>query len=306
MKQIITSTIVFFFIGIAVYGQSPTWSVNENDFEYTMSFVAFLNIDGVTLSSTNDKIAAFVGGECRGVTNLIYVSSKDRYYAYFNVFSNNNGEVLSFKVYDSTNDKVVDIAKSVNFEINALYGDLGQAFSFASPALNNEAELVSFNFKDVTISNRDIQENTMILYVDNGINVSALTSIFELSTGAQLFSEGKKLISDSSILDFTNPVMVEVLSEDESTRKEWQINVSYNAVIGNLTFYKKDAVCYSGGAIKVLSSENGSEVVLLKNQVAQAAQTLSNGEVIFTSLSTGDYTIKVNGFEKQISINLKE
>lgn len=306
MKQIITSTIVFFFIGIAVYGQSPTWSVNENDFEYTMSFVAFLNIDGVTLSSTNDKVAAFVGGECRGVTNLIYVSSKDRYYAYFNVFSNNNGEVLSFKVYDSTNDKVVDIAKSVNFEINALYGDLGQAFSFASPALNNEAELVSFNFKDVTISNRDIQENTMILYVDNGINVSALTSIFELSTGAQLFSEGKKLISDSSILDFTNPVMVEVLSEDESTRKEWQINVSYNAVIGNLTFYKKDAVCYSGGAIKVLSSENGSEVVLLKNQVAQAAQTLSNGEVIFTSLSTGDYTIKVNGFEKQISINLKE
>ena len=112
MKRII-NVIIFFLIGISVYGQVPTWSVNENDFEYTMSFVAFLNIDGVNLTSTNDMVAAFAGTECRGVTNLVYVPSKNRYYAYFNVFSNTNGESLSFKVYDATNDKVVDIAISV-------------------------------------------------------------------------------------------------------------------------------------------------------------------------------------------------
>jgi hypothetical protein len=306
MKRIITSIIVFFFIGITAYGQAPTWSVNENDFEYTMSFVAFLNVDSTKLTSTNDKVAAFVGGECRGVTNLIYVPSKNRYYAYFNVFSNSNGEVLNFKVYDSTNDNVVNIVKTVNFEINGLYGDIGQAFSFANPALNHEAELESFNFKDVTISNRKIDGNAMTLYVDNGINVSALTTIFELSSGAKLFNEGENLTSDSSVLDFTNPVMVKVLSEDESTRVDWEITVSYVAVLGNLAFYKKDAVCYNGGVIKVLFPENGSEVVLFKNQVAQAAQTLSNGEVIFTNLEAGDYVIKLNGFEKQISINLKE
>lgn len=306
MQRTITNIIVFFFIGIAVYGQEPTWSVNENDFEYTMSFVAFLNVDGATLTSTNDKVAAFVGTECRGVTNLIYVSNKDRYYAYFNVFSNTNGEALSFKVYDSTNDKVVDIAKTVNFEINALYGDLAQAFSFASPALNTEAELVSFNFKDVTISNRNVEGNAMMLYVDNGINISALTTVFELSTGAQLFNAGEKLTSDSSVLDFSNPVMVEVLSEDESTKAEWEITVSYNAVIGNLTFYKKDAVCYNGGAIKVLSTENGSEALLFKDQIAQAAQTFNNGEVVFTNLEAGNYVIQVNGFQKEISINLKQ
>tara|TARA_R110002049_G_scaffold307628_1_gene508687 strand:+ start:15578 stop:16498 length:921 start_codon:yes stop_codon:yes gene_type:complete len=306
MKRIITSILVFFLIGISAYGQAPTWSVNENDFEHTMSFVAFLNIEGITLSSPNDIVAAFVNGECRGVANLTYVANRDRYYAYFNVFSNTNGETLSFKVYDSTNDKVVDIAKTVNFEINALYGDVSQAFSFASPALNNEAELIDFSFKDINISNKSVSGNVMTLFVDNGINVSALTVIFELSPGAQLFNADEKLTSDSSVLDFTNSVKVEVVSEDESMRSEWEIKVNYIAVIGNLTFYKKDAVCYSGGAIKVLSTENGSEVVLLKNQVAQAAQTLSNGEVIFTSLSEGNYTIQVNGFEKQISINLKE
>ncbi len=306
MKRITINLIAFFLIGIYGYGQAPTWSVNENDFEYTMSFVAFLNVDGITLTSTNDQVAAFVNDECRGVANLIYIANKDRYYAYFNVFSNTNGETLSFKVYDSTNNRVVDIVKTVNFEINALYGDLSRAFSFASPTLNNDAELVNFNFKDVTITNKGINGNTMTLFVDNGLNVSALTPVFELSIGAKLLYNGAELISNSSVLDFEKPVLVEVLSEDESTRNTWEIIVRYNAVIGNLTFYKKDAVCYSGGAIKVLSTENGSEVVLFKNQVAQAAQTLVNGEVVFNSLQAGDYVVRVNGFEKPISINLKE
>ncbi len=305
MKRAIIN-IIGFFIGLAVYGQEPTWSVNENNFEYTMSFVAFLNVDGVTLASTNDKVAAFVGTECRGVANLIYVSSKDRYYAYFNVFSNANDEVLTFKIYNSTTDAIIDIDKTVNFEINGLYGNLGQAFSFASPALSSEAELLSFDFKDVTITNRSINSDKMTLFVDNGLNVSALVTIFELSTGAQLRYNGAELVSNTSILNFTKPVLIEVLSEDESTRNSWEIIVQYNAVIGNLTFYKKDAICYSGGAIKVLSSENGSEIVLFKDQAIQASQTINNGEVIFNSLQAGDYIVRVNGFEKPISINLKE
>lgn len=306
MKRRIINIIGFFFIGIGVYGQSPIWTVNENDFEHTMSFVAFLNVDGATLTSTNDKVAAFVGGECRGVTNLIYVSSKDRYYAYFNVFANTSGETLTFKVYDSTNDNIVDIAKTINFEINGLHGDLGQAFSFASPALNHEAELISFNFSDATVTNSNTEGNTMTLYVSNGTNISALTPIFELSPGAKLFTAGQIVTSDSNALDFTSPITVDILSEDESTLNTWEISVTFTAVIGNLTFYKRDAVCYNGGAIKVLSTENGSEVVLLKDQIAQAAQTINNGEISFTNLEAGDYTIQINGFEKEIRINLKE
>ena len=306
MKRIITSLVVFFFIGITTYGQSPTWSVNENDFEYTMSFVSFLNVDGATLGSTNDKVAAFVNGECRGVTNLIYVASKDRYYAYFNVFSNNNGETLSFKIYDSTNNKVVEIDKTVSFEINALYGDLSQAFNFASPALNNESELINFNLKDLILINSSIDGNKMTLHVDYGIDLSAIIPIFELSLGAQLFNNGVELNSGSSVLDFTNSVILEILSEDESTQTQWEIIVSYNSAIENLTFYKKDAVCYNGGVIKVLSSQNGLEVILLKEQVTLVSQTINNGEVLFTNLVEGDYVIKINGVEKNISINLKK
>ena len=306
MKKTILSAVIFLFTGIYAFAQVPTWSVNENDFEYNMSFVAFLNIDGVTLSSTNDMIGAFVNDECRGVTNLIYVPAKDRYYAYFNVFSNTNGEAISFKVYDSANDTVVDISKTINFQINALFGDIAQAFSFASPELNSGADLLNFGFKDVTINNRINNGNEITLFIDNSVDISALTPVFELSTGAQLYQNGMPVISDNDVLDFTNTQAFDVISEDESAVNRWQITVKYNASIGDLAFYKKDAVCYNGGAIKVVSSQNGSNVVVLKDQSEFATQQIINGEALFSNLSAGNYLLKINGLEKEIEISLKE
>ena len=306
MKRRTIELVICLLVGMMSYGQVPNWSVNENDFEYTMSFVAFVNIDGNNLSSTNDMVGAFSDGELRGVTNLIYVANKDRYYAYLTIFSNTNAETISFKIYNSAIDKIVDIDKTKNFEISAHYGNLLQAFSFASPALSNEAEIISLEFQDVAISNRTSNAPNMTFYVDNGQNLETLNAVFELSTGAQLFNGGIAVESGSNALDFSSPIKFQVISEDESKLEEWTISVSYNTAIGNLTFYKKNAVCYNGGAIKVLSTESGTVVTLFKDQTAYTSQTFINGEAIFNNLETGNYTVKAYGFEKGIIINLKE
>lgn len=146
----------------------------------------------------------------------------------------------------------------------------------------------------------------MTLYVENGQNISALNAIFELSTGAQLLNGGKAIESGSNALDFSSPITFQLLSQDESKLEEWTITVNYNSSIGNLSTYKKNAVCYKGGVIKVVSSENGSTVTLLKEQTNYATQNIVNGEVIFNNLTTGNYIVKVNGFEKTVIINLKE
>jgi len=86
MKNYILSIIGLFLIGTSIYGQAPNWSVNQNNYQYTMTFVGFLNSDGSRLVSTNDKVAAFVNGECRGIANLIFVTSENQYYAYLTVF----------------------------------------------------------------------------------------------------------------------------------------------------------------------------------------------------------------------------
>ena len=304
-KNIIT-LVLCFFLGIYANAQAPDWSVNENEFEYTMSFVAFLNVDGTNLSSTNDMVGAFVNGVSRGTTNLIYVASKDRYYAYLTIFSNLDGETIEFKVYDASNNQILDIPKTINFEINGHYGNLGQAFSFASPTLNNEAAILNFNFKDIVIQNRTINGYEMTLYVEDGLNVSALNAIFELSDGAKLHMGSTVIESENNVLNFSTPLQFQVLSEDESKLESWTIAVGFNGAVGNVSFYKKDAVCYNGGAIKITSTESGSNVSLLKDQVGYATKTINNGEVTFNDLETGDYLVKVNGIEKQILINLKE
>lgn len=304
-KKIIT-VVLSFVLGIYANAQAPDWSVNENEFEYTMSFVAFLNIDGSNLASTNDMVGAFVDGESRGTTNLIYVASKDRYYAYLTIFSNLDGETIEFKIYDAANNQVIDIPKTINFEINGHYGNLGQAFSFASPTLNNEAEILNFNFKDIVIQNRTINENEMTLYVEDGLNVTALNAIFELSYGAKLLMASVIIESENNSLNFSTPLQFQVLSEDESKLESWTISVGFNGAVGNVSFYKMDAVCYNGGAIKITSTESGSNVVLLKDEIDYASKTINNGEATFNNLETGDYLVKVNGIEKQILINLKE
>ena len=306
MKRSIIRLAILFFIGTNGYGQEPEWVVEENNFEYTMSFVSFLNIDGLTLNSTSDKVGAFVNGECRGTTNLIYVKSKDRYYAYFNVFSNTLGETIHFKIYDSEKNQVTDISETVKFETNALRGNLSQAFSIASPALNNEAQLLDFSFKDIEVVNKTENDQEIVLYLNNGVNPSLLKGVFELSDGSNLFHIGQQFISGKSVLDFSSPVYLDVLSQDESVKKQWVISVRYSTTSSNIKIYKKDAVCYNGGAIKVVSDQNGGEVILLKNQIEYAKLPIVNGEVLFTDLLAGDYLLKTGDLEKNVEIILKE
>ena len=97
-----------------------------------------------------------------------------------------------------------------------------------------------------------------------------------------------------------------MFSEDESQLEVWNIEVNYNNAPGSFSFYKMDAVCYARGAIKITSTESGSNVTLLKDNIDYATKTISNGEVTFNNLETGDYLVQVNGIEKQILINLKE
>jgi hypothetical protein len=296
--------ILIFFIGTNVFAQSPNWSVNENDFQYTMSFVMFVNLDGLELSSTNDKVAAHVNGQIRGVTNLIYVPSEDSYYAFLTVFANTSGEILRFKVYDSVNNIIKDIDITESFEINGHRGNLFQAFSLASPELSKKVEIISFGFKDLNNNDFEKEGSEITIYLNKGQDVSLLNAVFGLSAGANLYLGTIKQTSGENILDFTNPIQFQVLSEDRSVIKQWTVRVVVGT--GTVTYYKKDAVCYSGGAIKVLFTENDAEVILYLNGIIYANQKINSGETTFVNLSTGTYKVKVGGNIKVFNIEQKK
>jgi hypothetical protein len=284
--------------------QSPIWKVDESTYQYTMTFVAKLNVDGKPLIGVNDKVAAFVGTTCRGISGLTYVASEASYYAYLTVFSNLQDEALYFKLYDSATDKITVVSKQAIFNVNMHKGNLFQSFSIAEPALNDKAEILTFNFLDIKSISSIISGRKAIITMYDSYDITALKPVFTLSKGGKLFKNRISQKSGELKDDFSTAITYEVLSEDESSISSYIVSVNQTGT--PTLFYKKDAVCYAGGVIKVVSNQEGDTVVLTANSKTISTKKITNGEVLFSDLSSNSYILTIGNEWKLINILLKE
>jgi hypothetical protein len=209
--------------------QNPNWSVNTANYQYSMTFTAFLNLDGNILYSSNDQVAAFVNGELRGVANVVYATNANKYVAYLSVYANTNNEIINFKIYNSANETVVDISKTQNFTIDKNIGGIFQSYSIASPALNQNAALSSFNFSGITAVAENISSNQVAILLPENTNVNALVVNFTTSTNSKVFIDGILQESGVSSQDFTNPITYKILSEDEAKVTEYLVAVTVSS-----------------------------------------------------------------------------
>ena len=296
--------LLFFLVSFGqLFAQTPTWKVNESDYQYTMTFVAKLNVDGVPLTNSNDMVGAFVGTTCRGVSKLTYVASANSYFAYLIVLSNNPGEAITFNLYDSSKNKITKVSKTINFVATQNLGDLFQSYSIAELALNNKAEIVSFDFLNINKISSVISSGSVKLGISQGNPLTDLTPVYVLSNGARLYKNRTLQSSGTTSMSFSDPVTFEVLSEDESTLVNYTVEVTPTLVPA--VFYKKDVVCYEGGVIKVLFPIEKENVVLTKGGVTLSTQIITAGQALFSNLTEGTYQISVGGNVKEIKINLK-
>ncbi|PQJ75197.1 hypothetical protein [Polaribacter gangjinensis] len=303
MKIITFLCIQFFLISNLVVAQVPSWKVDENTYQYSMTFLAKLNANGKQLVSANDKVAAFFGNTCRGVSGLTYVASKNNYYAYLTVFSNTQGEVIKFKLYDSTNDKVIEVSKQISFNVNEHKGNLFQSYSIAEPTLNNKAEVLTFDFMNIKTVSSSINNGKISINIYDINDLTLLKPIFNVSKGAKLLKNRVLQKSGENTVNFTSEILYEVLSEDESSLNNYIVFVQ--KVPTPTLFYKKDAVCYARGAIKVVSNKEGKTVTINKNGKVIFTKKIINGEATFTDLEVDSYIVSIDSEVKLINIDLK-
>lgn len=233
MKIFLLSILLIFTIGNC-FAQNPNWSVKASDYQYSMTFTTFLNVNGTTLSSTNDKVAAFVNNELRGVANVTYEATENKYVAYLTVYANTNNEKISFKIYDSVKDEVVNTAITTNFQIDGNVGSVFQSFSIANPVLNNVAEITDFSFKNIVEKSKTITADNIELLLPAATNVGNLIAEFSTSFGAKVFVNKREQISGTSVQDYTNPVTFQVISQDESVVKNYTIIVDVEVILTDL------------------------------------------------------------------------
>lgn len=303
MKRTAFCFILLFISYNTMFAQAPNWVVNENEYQYTMTFVAKLNVAGKQLINSSDRVGAFVGNTCRGVSGVTYVASKKTYYAFLTIFSNQQGEAISFKIYDNSTNKITAVGKPVVFVINENKGNLFQSYSIAEPALNDASTMLSFSFMGIPSLSSIINSGSVNINILDNYSKTNLKPVFTLSKGASLFENGVLQKSGEAIKNFTSMITYEVLSEDESALSNYKVNVTQ---ISNPTlFYKMDAVCYARGAIKVVSKQEGALVNVTSNGLIIGTKKIANGEALFTGLNAGGYVATLGTESKVINIILK-
>jgi hypothetical protein len=114
-----------FYVEVNVLYQPPAWTVDPRRYQHTMEVTAQYEVNGVQSSDQNDLVAAFVGAECRGLTNIQYVPAIDGYRSFINVYSDERSpETVTFRAWDASTGKIYSMQESFPFDKSASHGSL--------------------------------------------------------------------------------------------------------------------------------------------------------------------------------------
>ena len=170
-------------LNVTVTGDVPDWSVNYNDYEFSMNVIARAEILNIPVDDEDDIVAAFIGEECRGVAHPVYSARYDSYYVTMDIYDNDsNPKDVTFRIYDASTGTLYpevkttlsNAAETISFEPLALKG------SYATPYVLNALDKmeqtinlkagwnwISFNVKadNMTVSSifNNIAEDVVIV-----------------------------------------------------------------------------------------------------------------------------------------------
>ncbi|MCK5825369.1 MAG: gliding motility-associated C-terminal domain-containing protein [Ichthyobacteriaceae bacterium] len=155
------------FADIADPYNHTTWKVTASSYESSMTITSILTFNGIESTDVNDKIAAFVGDDCRGTQQPIIIIN-GRYLAYLMVHGNiQEDERVTLYMYDSSEDKYTKVSEKLTFTPEATYGTVN------NPYLSLTTYNISFKVKvnEIPLEGASIHldENDEVISGNNGI-----------------------------------------------------------------------------------------------------------------------------------------
>ncbi len=103
----------------------PAWKANDTGkYPATMTAVIALPAPLAGTATGNDHLAAFIGGECRGVGALIEVNNQKLFFVLIQGLPDES-EKITFKYYSSKTSFMYDSRTALNFLVDDVYGTAG-------------------------------------------------------------------------------------------------------------------------------------------------------------------------------------
>jgi hypothetical protein len=214
---------------VEVLAQAPDWNINPQDFDFSLNIIGKIKIDGVFSENVNNKIAAFVNGEVRGVANLVYDEDYKSHYVFLTIYNNIvSGEEVSFSIWDSSTGIVhsatIDGLETMEFIDNNILGSKGTPKTF-----ENTQSIV-----------QTLTLNSGWTWVSFFVDGNDFTDFNALTDGLQLQESDRIISSESSFELYSNGAWSGGLSSDDeglSSNKMYKMrfanpNEQYLSVIG--------------------------------------------------------------------------
>ena len=194
-------TIILITLSAAIlFADPPDWEDIPGAYQFTATISGgiVLNISGEQMGDEGDMFAAFDSdGNVRGLGLMLFPSFGD--YQGTPVFevqlrSNNAGDILHFKYYDASEDVIIDVVETYEFDINDILGDV------EDPMIYNFVP-ITLSFTNVSSTGIDINyvSNTEISGFQFDVAGVTLTS----ASGGDAEENGLSISFISTVLGFS-------------------------------------------------------------------------------------------------------
>lgn len=231
-------------LNLTVTGDEPEWMVDKSDYENTMNMIAQLSILGTPSADTADKLAVFVGDECRGVGRPIYSKRYDSYYVLLDIYGNaaDEGTNLSFRAYDASTGMVYTQLECSNGDVAFTKDQI--AGTYADPVLLNALDYQEqttsltkgWNWMALYVQPDDMSMQTVLAPINAEVTMAKSQTGFMESTGSEWY--GNEIMMNNSEMykiNLSAPATLKVLGRvaDPSSRlitvKQGWNWIAYNA-----------------------------------------------------------------------------
>jgi hypothetical protein len=97
------------------------WSFDPSQFEHQATITAIVVIDQQDMGSSGDSLVAFSEDECRGIAKPVETPEGIRYF--LQIWSNDN-DLIQFKFFDASDEKVYELTQTFEFKPNLSKGNV--------------------------------------------------------------------------------------------------------------------------------------------------------------------------------------
>lgn len=213
--------IFFIFNAFQAFAQ-PNWQVNYPVYQYNMTMTGIIVLDYVNSTDTNDKIGAFINGECRGVASPVLNTVKNQYFVDLVIYSNDYTAPVTFKVYDADKNTTVDIPNGIDFEMNKIIGSAEKPYYWSSPTLSSEAKFIQFNIPG-QIGETQILDSTIVMHFAADFLLGDVVATFEVPVRTLVTVNSKPQVSGETHNNFTDTVIYRLVSADETRITNYRV-----------------------------------------------------------------------------------